>query len=47
MLEKFKDMAHFKYELERYIEYYNHRRIKKRLKNLRSVKYRLQVLKLA
>lgn len=31
-LRKFEDMAHFKQELERYIEYYNHRRIKKRLR---------------
>ncbi|WP_214754980.1 IS3 family transposase [Exiguobacterium sp. J17977] len=30
-LKKFKAMAHFKQELERYIEVYNHRRIKKRL----------------
>ncbi len=31
-LKEFDDMDHFKYELERYIEYYNHRRIKRRLK---------------
>ncbi|MCM3281848.1 IS3 family transposase [Exiguobacterium sp. MER 193] len=36
-LRKFEDMTHFKQELERYIEYYNHRRIKKRLKNLSPV----------
>lgn len=46
-LRKFKDMPHFKQELERYIEYYNHRRIKKRLKNLSPVEYRTQVLKVA
>ncbi|KGI85366.1 hypothetical protein JY98_03610 [Exiguobacterium mexicanum] len=46
-LRKFEDMAHFKQELERYIEYYNHRRIKKRLKNLSPVEYRTQVLKVA
>ena len=28
-LKEFDDMDHFKYELERYIEYYNHRRIKR------------------
>ncbi|VXC01097.1 conserved hypothetical protein [Exiguobacterium sp. 8A] len=33
--------------LERYIEYYNHRRIKKRLKNLGPVEYWTQVLKVA
>lgn len=46
-LRKFEDMTHFKQELERYIEYYNHRRIKKRLKNLSPVEYRTQVLKVA
>lgn len=46
-LRKFKDMDHFKQELERYIDYYNHRRIKKRLKNLSPVEYRTQVLKVA
>ncbi|WP_152550936.1 IS3 family transposase [Exiguobacterium sp. NG55] len=46
-LRKFKDMTHFKQELERYIEYYNHRCIKKRLKNLSPVEYRTQVLKVA
>ncbi|WP_214855149.1 IS3 family transposase, partial [Exiguobacterium sp. s166] len=29
------------------IEYYNHRRIKRRLKNLSPVEYRTQVLKVA
>lgn len=46
-LRKFKDMPHFKQELERYIEYYNHRRIKNRLKNLSPVEYRTQVLEVA
>lgn len=46
-LKEFDDMDHFKYELERYIEYYNHRRIKRRLKNLSPVEYRTQVLKVA
>ena len=46
-LRKFKDMTHSKQELERYIEYYNHRCIKKRLKNLSPVEYRTKVLKIA
>lgn len=46
-LKEFDDMDHFKCELERYIEYYNHRRIKRRLKNLSPVEYRTQVLKVA
>ncbi len=46
-LKEFNDMDHFKRELERYIEYYNHRRIKRRLKNLSPVEYRTQVLKVA
>lgn len=46
-LRKFEDMAHFKQDLERYIEYYNHRRIKKRLKTLSPVEYRTQVLQVA
>ncbi|WP_371815361.1 IS3 family transposase [Exiguobacterium sp. s18] len=46
-LRKFKDMPHFKQGLEHYIEYYNHRRIQKRLKNLNPVEHRTQVLKVA
>nr|WP_156323154.1 IS3 family transposase [Exiguobacterium acetylicum] len=46
-LKEFDDMDHFKYELGRYIEYYNHRRIKRQLKNLSPVEYRTQVLKVA
>jgi len=46
-LKEFDDMDHFKCELKRYIEYYNHRRIKRRLKNLSPVEYRTQVLKVA
>ncbi|MGX8177402.1 IS3 family transposase [Exiguobacterium artemiae] len=30
-----------------FIEYYNHRRIKRRLKNLSPMEYRTQVLKVA
>ncbi|TCI46233.1 hypothetical protein EVJ27_06455 [Exiguobacterium sp. SH3S2] len=31
-------------ELEGYIDYYNHHRIKKRLKNLSPVEYQTQIL---
>ncbi|WP_353047413.1 MULTISPECIES: IS3 family transposase [Exiguobacterium] len=40
-------MNHFKKKLECYIKYYNHLRIKKRLKDLSPFKYRTQVLKVA
>lgn len=46
-LKEFDDMDHFKCELERYIEFYNHHRIKRRLKNLSPVEYRTQTLKVA
>lgn len=46
-LKEFNNMDHFKCELECYIEYYNYRRIKRRLKNLSPVEYRTQVLKVA
>ncbi|WP_214772089.1 IS3 family transposase [Exiguobacterium sp. s39] len=46
-LNEFNDMDDFKCELKRYIEYYNHRRIKRRLKNLSPVEYWTQVLKVA
>ena len=46
-LKEFDDMDHFKCELKRYIEYYNHRRIKRRLKNLSPVECRTQILKVA
>ncbi|WP_410241599.1 IS3 family transposase [Enterococcus faecium] len=44
---KFEDMAYFKRELVRYIDYYDHCRIKKRLKKLSPVEYRSQVLQVA
>lgn len=37
-------MEHFKEELEQYIEYYNHKRIKAKLKGLSPVQYRTQSL---
>ena len=36
----FRDMAHFKQELGKYIEYYNNDRIKLRLKGMSPVQYR-------
>lgn len=41
-LRKFKDMDEFKYELEKYIYYYNNYRIKGKLKGLSPVQYRVQ-----
>ncbi|MFJ7922561.1 IS3 family transposase, partial [Lysinibacillus fusiformis] len=38
----FESMNHFKLELELYIEYYNHKRIKGKLKGLSLVQYRIQ-----
>lgn len=46
-LKKIEDMVHFKRELVRYIDYYNHCRIKKRLINLSPVEYRTQILQVA
>lgn len=41
-LQKFKSMDHFKADLIEYIDYYNHKRIKLKLKGLSPVQYRLQ-----
>lgn len=41
-LQEFESMAHFKRELEQYIDYYNHKRIKTKLKGLSPVEYRTQ-----
>lgn len=46
-LEEFKSIAHFEEELEKYIEYYNHKRMKAKLKDLSPVEYRTQVLEAA
>lgn len=43
-LQEFESMAHFKQELEQYIDYYNHKRIKTKLKGLSPVQYRTQTL---
>lgn len=44
---QFKSMESFKAELKRYIHYYNHERIKEKLKGLSPVQYRSQSLVLA
>jgi putative transposase len=41
-LQEFESMEHFIQELEDYIEYYNHKRIKEKLKGLSPVDYRIQ-----
>lgn len=43
-LKEFESIAHFKLELEKYIDYYNHKRIKSRLKGRSPVQYRIQTL---
>ena len=46
-LQKFESMAHFEQELQDYIHYYNHKRMKAKLKDLSPVEYRTQVLEVA
>jgi transposase InsO family protein len=46
-LQKFESLEHFKKELIEYINYYNNKRIKCKLKGLSPVKYRLQSLLVA
>ncbi|WHX98930.1 IS3 family transposase [Neobacillus sp. DY30] len=41
-LKEFESVDHFKQELEKYIDYYNHKRIKAKLKGLSPVQYRVQ-----
>ncbi len=41
-LRKFRSMEEFRIELERYIDYYNNKRIKGKLKGLSPVGYKLQ-----
>ena len=43
-LNKFKSMNEFKEELIKYIDYYNNKRIKSKLKGLSPVQYRIQSL---
>ncbi|MGG4266964.1 transposase, partial [Peribacillus simplex] len=46
-LQEFESMDHFKQELEEYIHYYNHQRIKVKLKGMSPVDYRVHTLKAA
>ncbi len=46
-LREFDSMEEFRVELERYIDYYNNKRIKAKLKGLTPVQYRLQSLSVA
>lgn len=46
-LQAFSSMEHFKAELVDYLDYYNNRRIKLKLKGMCPVKYRLHTLKVA
>lgn len=46
-LQEFESMVHFKKELEEYMEYYNHKRMKAKLKDLSPVEYRTQILEAA
>ncbi|KJD46040.1 hypothetical protein QD47_08670 [Paenibacillus terrae] len=39
-LKEFDNMEHFKQELENYMDYYNHKRIKAKLKGMSPVQYR-------
>lgn len=46
-LQEFESLEHFKYELIDYLDYYNNRRIKAKLKGLPPAVYRLQALSVA
>lgn len=46
-LQEFDSIEHFEQELDEYIHYYNHKRMKAKLKDLSPVEYRTQVLKVA
>jgi transposase InsO family protein len=46
-LQEFNSIEHFRQELEDYIDYYNNKRIKCKLKGLTPVQYRIQSLKIA
>ena len=43
-LKEFESMEQFKQELETYIHYYNHKKIKTKLKGLSPVQYKVQSL---
>jgi putative transposase len=46
-LREFESLEEFRHELEKYIYYYNHQRIKGKLKGLSPVQYRIQSLLVA
>jgi len=46
-LKEFDSIEHFKIELEQYIHYYNHKRIKAKLKGMSPVDYRIHAQKVA
>ncbi|MGG0238484.1 IS3 family transposase [Bacillus rhizoplanae] len=46
-LNDFENIEHFKQELKKYIDYYNHKRIKAKLKGMSPVQYRAHALKAA
>jgi transposase InsO family protein len=46
-LNEFESVDHFKQELERYIDYYNHKRIKSKLKGMSPVQYRAHAQQVA
>ena len=46
-LREFDSMEELRIELERYIDYYNNKQIKAKLKGLSPVQYRLQSLSVA
>ncbi len=46
-LKDFESIEHFKQELEKYIDYYNHKRIKAKLKGMSPVQYLTHALKAA
>ena len=46
-LQEFSSMEHFKQELLEYLDYYNNRRIKLKLKGLTPALHRLQALSVA
>jgi len=46
-LKEFESIDHLKQELEQYIDYYNHSRIKAKLKGMSPVQYRIHTLSAA
>ncbi|ETT35432.1 transposase [Paenibacillus sp. FSL R5-192] len=46
-LKEFENISHFKHELSKYIDYYNNKRIKTKLKDMSPVRYRIHAAGLA